>query len=358
MLLDEYTLNQFLGKGTFGEVYLTTKKNSNFLFATKRMSKDFVEDPKYIKYFNNEISILNKLFHKNIVKLEALKKTKNHYYVIMEYCNGGTLTECLEKYKNLYHRPFTEEIVQHIMRQVVSAVNYMHDLRIIHRDLKLDNILVKFENEEDKNNFNLLKGKIKIIDFCFAKNNLSKTVLETSKNMNLKIENKEKNNHTFDYDFKVDIWSLGIICYQMLIGKHPFDGGINKELDDSINKSEYTIPNNLTLSKEAISFINSMLEFNPEKRLNIDDLVNHCFLINKIGYFSFIDLKRIKNDINKSRNILFNNKDSIWNIFQESKTLSQINSYYNNEGNMDDLSKSNITINNNNSHYILKKFNW
>ena len=99
MLLDEYTLTQFLGKGTFGEVYLTTKKDSNFLYATKRMSKEFVEDPKYLKYFNNEITILRKLHHKNIVRLEELKKTANHYYVIMEYCNGGTLTECLENIK-------------------------------------------------------------------------------------------------------------------------------------------------------------------------------------------------------------------------------------------------------------------
>ena len=69
MLLDDYTLTKFLGKGTFGEVYLTTKKGSDCLYATKRMNLEFVEDPKYMKYFKNEISILRKLSHKNIIKL-------------------------------------------------------------------------------------------------------------------------------------------------------------------------------------------------------------------------------------------------------------------------------------------------
>jgi len=358
MKIKDLILTQSIGKGSFGEVFLSSKIGKKRMYAVKKIPNKILSNENNKKYLKNEIEILRKTNHPNIIQLYEIIQSENNFYLIFELCNGGNLLTCLNKYKKKYNKPFDQEITQYIMKQIVSGVQYLHNNNIIHKDLKLENILINFENEEDKNNFNLLKGKIKIIDFCFAKNNLSKTVLETSKNMNLKIENKEKNNHTFDYDFKVDIWSLGIICYQMLIGKHPFDGGINKELDDSINKSEYTIPNNLTLSKEAISFINSMLEFNPEKRLNIDDLVNHCFLINKIGYFSFIDLKRIKNDINKSRNILFNNKDSIWNIFQESKTLSQINSYYNNEGNMDDLSKSNITINNNNSHYILKKFNW
>ena len=299
MLLDEYTLTQFLGKGTFGEVYLTSKKNSNFLFATKRMSKDFVEDPKYIKYFNNEISILNKLFHKNIVKLEALKKTKNHYYVIMEYCNGGTLTECLEKYKNLYHRPFTEEIVQHIMRQVVSAVNYMHDLRIIHRDLKLDNILVKFENEEDKNNLNLLKAEIKIIDFGFAaykeQSGLLKTAIGSPMNMDplilQKFNSGGKLNKELGYDEKADIWSLGTLCYQMLIGNSAFDAYNMKELVSKVEEGTYKVPSDL--SKETVSFLNAMLQYDPNRRLSANELNKHAFLIKNIKDFTRINTNLI-----------------------------------------------------------------
>ena len=325
MLLDEYTLNKFIGKGTFGEVYLTTKRNCDFLFATKRMSKDFVEDPKYIKYFNNEIAILKKLYHKNIVKLETLKKTKNHYYVIMEYCNGGTLTECLEKYKNLYHRPFTEEIVQHIMRQVVSAVNYMHDLKIIHRDLKLDNILVKFENEEDKNNLNLLKAEVKIIDFGFAaykdQSGLLKTAIGSPLNMDPLILEKfnsgGKINKELGYDEKADIWSLGTLCYQMLIGNSAFDAYNMKELVSKVEEGTYKVPSDL--SKETVSFLNAMLQYDPNRRLSANELNKHAFLIKNIRDFTRINTNLIPKKKMFGGDIQINIKENltIWSIFNE-----------------------------------------
>ena len=324
MLLDEYTLTQFIGKGTFGEVYLTKKQNSDFLFATKRMSKEFVDDPKYTKYFNNEITILKKLYHKNIIKLEALKKTTHHYYVIMEYCNGGTLTECLEKYKNIYHKPFTEEIVQYIMRQVVSAINYIHSLRIIHRDLKLDNILVKFENESDKTQLNLLKAEIKIIDFGFAAYKDQKGLLQTAigSPMNMdplilkKFNSGGTTNKELGYDEKADIWSLGTLCYQMLIGNCAFDAFNMKELVSKIEEGTYKVPTNL--SKEVVSFLNGMLQYNPEKRLSASELIKHAFLIKNVSDFTRIDINQVSKKVYGGElkiNIRENN--TIWSIFNE-----------------------------------------
>ena len=123
MQLDEYTLTKVLGKGTFGDVLLTKKKGSNLLYATKRIDRELAEHPQYCKYFVNEVSILRNICHNNIVKVEDLKKTKNHYYIIMEFCNGGSLKENLDKYKKKYNKPFSEKIVQHIMRQIANAVN-------------------------------------------------------------------------------------------------------------------------------------------------------------------------------------------------------------------------------------------
>ena len=328
MLLDEYTLTKFLGKGTFGEVYLTTKRDSAFLFATKRMNAELVDDPKYKKYFNNEITILRRLYHKNIIKLEALKKTMNHYYVIMEYCNGGTLTQCLEKYKNLYHRPFSEEIVQHIMRQVISAINYMHDQKIIHRDLKLDNILVKFEDVQDKNQVNLLKAEIKIIDFGFAaykdQTGLLTTAIGSPMNMDPLILQKFNSggriNSELGYDEKADIWSLGALCYQMFVGECAFNAYNMKELVSKIEEGTFKVPTNL--SKEAISFLICMLQYNPAKRKSASELIKHAFLIKNVNDFTPVNINQVANKVsNGELKINIKDNNTICSFFNDDEEI-------------------------------------
>ena len=98
MILDEYTLEKCLGKGAFGEVYLTTKKGTSQLFATKKLPKELFENQTTKKYILNEIYILKTLNHPNIAKFLDLKRTNNHYYIIMEYCNGGELQKALESH--------------------------------------------------------------------------------------------------------------------------------------------------------------------------------------------------------------------------------------------------------------------
>jgi serine/threonine protein kinase len=95
----------------------------------------------------NEIKILQQIKHKNIIHFESIKHTVHNYYIITEFCNGGGLSDCLKKYQTIYGRAFPEEVVQHLMRQIVDGIKYLHGLRIIHRDIKLDNILVCFNNE-------------------------------------------------------------------------------------------------------------------------------------------------------------------------------------------------------------------
>ena len=334
MMVDNYILTNIIGKGTFGEVYLTKKNGSDFLYATKKMSVKMIEDPRYTKFFTNEITILNRLYHKNIIRLEDLKRTRNHYYVIMEYCNGGTLTENLEKYKKLYHNPFTEEIVQHIMRQVVSAVNYMHELRIIHRDLKLDNILVKYENEIDKNQVLLLKSEIKIIDFGFAaikdQTGLFNTAVGSPLNMDPLILKKYSTsgaiqNNDLIYDEKADIWSLGTLCYQLLLGSSAFDAFNINDLISKLEEGTYKVPTNL--SKEVVSFLNGMLQYEPQKRLSSGELLKHDFLVKNISEFAQIDTNKVSKKIYGGQlNINIKENKTIWSIFnaEDEKKLNNI----------------------------------
>ena len=120
MMVDNYILINLIGKGTFGEVYLTQKKGENKLFATKRVSIEKINSKDIKKYVINEINILRNIKHKNLIRLEAVMSTIHNYYIITEYCNGGTLTKCLKQYQKLNNQSFNEEIVQHLMRQIVE----------------------------------------------------------------------------------------------------------------------------------------------------------------------------------------------------------------------------------------------
>ena len=183
--IGDLSLIKFLGKGAYGEVYLAERANSKKLFAAKKIDRQIADRPNFKKYLLNEISILETLDHPNIVKLETVQKTSKYYYIVMEYINGGVLTDCLKKYIEKHGKAFPEHIVQYLMRQIIDAFVYIHGKNIIHRDLKLDNIMVHFDNPADKENLDMMKAKIKIIDFGFStlitKENLASTSRKSDK---------------------------------------------------------------------------------------------------------------------------------------------------------------------------------
>ena len=324
MMIDEYTLMEVIGKGAFGEVYLTSKEGSNQLFATKKVSKQKADAPNIKKYFLNEIKILKEIKHTNIIHFEAIKHTIHNYYIITEFCNGGGLSQCLEKYRKLYGKPFSEQIVQHVMRQIVEALKYLHDKRIIHRDIKLDNILVNYENEADKNRVNLLNAKIKLIDFGFATHlgskNLTYSTLGSPINMDpillQKLANQSSYSNLIGYDEKADIWSLGTVCYEMLIGQGVFNAENMIELIRKVELGTYHVPTNL--SKEVVSFLNGMLQYSAKNRLSAEELSRHHFLTKNVKDFKNIDLTKVSHKIdNKGLNINIKRNQSIWAIFKE-----------------------------------------
>jgi serine/threonine protein kinase len=344
MIVEDITLIKSVGKGSFGEVFLASRKGTDQMYAVKKVSKSLALQEKVKKYFNNEIYILKQVNHPNIIKLYEIKQTLNNFYLVFDLCNGGGLSNCLEKYMKQNKKPFTQEIAQSIIRQLVSGLQYLHNNKILHRDLKLDNVLLHFNSEEDKNNFNLLKAQVKIIDFGFARylenDSLAQSVLGSPINMDPQILAKMRkidNNQSFGYDQKADIWSLGTICYEMLIGVPPFDATSYEELVSKIQKGNYKIPKNLKLSKEAISFINGMLKYNPEQRLSIDQLANHNFLIKNVKDFKEIDLTKAAK-VDQKSDLVFNAKESVWDIFESSiKDLDGVSS--------NDLSKNQQSYN-------------
>ena len=334
MQVDDLILTKSLGKGAFGEVFLTQKKGTKELYATKRLDRAFSEKPENIKRLANEINILKKIHHPNIVRLIDLKKTKSHCYIVMEFCNGGDLSGCLKKYKATHCRPFSEEILQYLMRQIVGGINFLHSNKIIHRDLKLDNILVNFSSENDKKTLNMMKAVVKIIDFGFAtklhssKSNLTYTVLGTPTNMDPQLlQNMEqRTRNVTGYDEKADIWSLGTLCYEMLVGHMAFSGTSMQELYQKVKKGTYSLPTNV--SEEVFSFINGMLQKDPNKRLSASQLMKHNFLVKNVKQFKPMDVRKIPGIIQTGvgvvnvnsggqKNNANNLHDTVWDIFMQ-----------------------------------------
>jgi serine/threonine protein kinase len=330
--IEDLILHKCLGKGSFGEVFLSSKKGRNELFATKKMSRAQVDKPSLKKYFENEIKLLIYLRHPNIVKFEEIKKTKDYYYIVMEYINGGSLSDCLNKYKAKTGKAFPEEIVQYLMKQIVETIKFIHSKKVIHRDLKLDNIMVSFDNENDKNSLNMMKAKIKIIDFGFAihltKSLLAFSALGSPINMDplilKKYSSKGKDINKLGYDFKADIWSLGTICYEMLIGQAVFNAETMNDLVRKVENGSYVIPT--SVSKEVVSFLNGMLQYNSENRLTSEELAMHPFLTKRIKEFTKIDTKRASKKIdNRGLNINVKANQTIWAIFNEEDEKKLVN---------------------------------
>ena len=294
MQVEDYSLGQCIGKGAFGEVYLTTKKGINKLFATKKIPKYKVENPTIKKHLIDEIEILQTLNHKNIIKLETIKQTTNNYYIITEYYNGGGLFNILKQYKKVYHKAFPENIIQHLMRQIIDAIIYLHQRKIIHRDLKLENLLINYESEEDKNNLNLLKAEVKIIDFGFATHldgsHLRYSILGSPINMDpilLTKLNNQNLSYLIGYDEKADIWSLGTVCYEMATGETLFPVQNINQLVQRVEIGIYHIP--IHLSQELVSFLGGMLQYLGKDRLNAVELSMQPFLTKNVSEFTRID---------------------------------------------------------------------
>ena len=324
-IVDNYIIGKLLREEYYGKVHISKKKGDDKnLYATRILEREKIEKDKDLyNYLNNEINILQSLKHPNIVKLEDIKKTKTHFYLTMEYCNGADLPKALEKYKEKYGKPFSEEIVQHLMTQLISAIKYIHEKGIIHKNINLENIMLNFENEKDIKDFNLMKANVKIIDFFHSSKkskpglpiNASPSTLKKLKlgGYNIKMADND--------DEKVDIWSLGTIFYEILIGKPIFDADDLNEQIDKVEQGDYYVPKNISF--ETVSFMNGMLQQEPKKRLNAEQLLKHPFLTKNINEFTPIDMNKYadKLKLNEEGMIIINtkNNESVWSIFNEDK---------------------------------------
>ena len=253
-----------LGSGSYGSVYQAKNLIMDNIVAIKMIEKvqeNMVDDLE----IKNEVNILKSLSHPNIVKIYEFFDTVIYYYIVTEYCKRGELFSYIT---NVYN----ERQLAVLFYQVFSGLCYLHEKKILHRDLKLENLMVS-EVEKD-----LVTGEeyfwIKIIDFgtakIFQKNKTEKTIIGSSYYIAPEVLKKK-------YNEKCDTWSVGVILYMTLAGCAPFDGEDDHEIIKSIKIGKYN-KNDERFEKhspEVKDLLSKLLEKNIDKRLSAKEALNH-----------------------------------------------------------------------------------
>ena len=247
-----YKIEGDLGSGSFGQV----KKVLNIKLKEHRAMKIVSKKSKYSK---NEIEILKKISHPNIINIYEIFEDTKKYYIMYELIEGGELFDAITT-----QGYFSEKDACIVMKQILKAVNYLHNMHIVHRDLKPENIMMVTKS----------KFEVKIIDFGTAK----------------QIKPKQKINEFIGtcyyiapevleecYDEKCDIWSCGVIMYILLGGYPPFNGNSNSEIYAQIQNSQPSFVEEEWhgISEDAIALIKAMLRKNPSKRISAEQALNH-----------------------------------------------------------------------------------
>ena len=260
----KYKILSKLGSGSFGNVYLAINKFTNEKVALKQIKKstaNLLSDGE----IKDEIEILKKLDHPDIVRIIESFNTKNSYILITEYCEGG---ELFDQVKN----QLSETQIAVIFRQLLSGLAYLHSNNIVHRDLKLENILIH-EIENSKTTGEELFN-IKIIDFgtarIFDKNKKPQSIVGSSYYIAPEVLRQK-------YNKECDLWSVGVILYMFIVGHAPFDGCDDEEITTNIQKGVYRKNDRrwIKASKEVKDLIQKLLAYRPSQRLTAIQALNH-----------------------------------------------------------------------------------
>ena len=318
-----------VGSGSYGQVYLALHFLNKKYYAIKHMDKKKLFSQLHsLESIQKEIDIQSRIDHPNIVKLLYVKETHLSYDLVMEYASNGSLFHYIRKYKGL-----NENKTFSLFIQVVNAINFMHSNDLIHRDIKPENILI-FEN-----------NIIKLCDFGWCvklEGHQRGTFCGTTEYMSPELVNHQV------YGKEIDVWSLGILLYEMIHGYSPFRPNKPKfnEKDVMENIKNHNLIFGKTVSDECKRLIYHLLDPDINKRYTVEDIYNSDFVkkYEKLHYDypnnSLIQLYNGK--INKSSEQNINNA-IINNINDENINFNNINNIINSNSEIN----KNKSINNN-----------
>ncbi|KAH9831297.1 Serine/threonine-protein kinase ark1 [Teratosphaeria destructans] len=265
--LGMFEIGKPLGKGKFGRVYLARERATHFVCALKVLHKSELQAGKVEKQVRREIEIQSNLAHPNILRLYGHFHDSKRIFLILEFAGKGELYKHLRKAQR-----FPEWQAAQYIAQMASALRYLHGKHVMHRDIKPENILVG------------LHGEIKISDFGWsvhAPNNRRNTMCGTLDYLPPEMIKPTPasaaagDGHNW-YTEKVDLWSLGVLTYEFLVGEAPFED-TPVMTQRRIARGEMTIPG--FVSKEARDLIKRLLVLEPERRLPLEEVERHAWIV-------------------------------------------------------------------------------
>ena len=256
-----FTFEEELGKGSYAVVYLSTERFSQQKFAIKVYKKDRMNTRIRRKIIEDEVQVLQFCNHKNIMKFHRKIETSSEIHLVLELIRGKSLGHLL---KNQPGQFLPEHIAKVLLRKILEALIYLHANHVYHRDLKLDNILIKDDLEPV------------MIDFgfsCISSPNQSLSLFCGTPNyMSPEIVNKKEY-----FGGPNDAWSFGVLFYRVVVGNFPFASKSTEELNRKINKLEYQIPK--SVSSAAKRVIESLFIIEQSQRSSLDKLMTFRFFL-------------------------------------------------------------------------------
>ncbi|XP_004464808.2 NUAK family SNF1-like kinase 2 [Dasypus novemcinctus] len=255
-LRHRYEFLETLGKGTYGKVK-KARESSGRLVAIKSIRKDRIKDEQDLMHIRREIEIMSSLNHPHIIAIHEVFESSSKIVIVMEYASRGDL------YDYISERPrLSEREARHFFRQIISAVYYCHQNGVVHRDLKLENILLD------------ASGNIKIADFGLSNLYHKDKFLQTFCGSPLYASPEIVNGKPY-MGPEVDSWSLGVLLYILVHGTMPFDGQDHKTLVKQISDGAYR---ETPKPSDACGLIRWLLMVNPTRRATLEDVASHWWV--------------------------------------------------------------------------------